>query len=125
MYRAKAVQGALTPPKLAAFALQIFGSISLWGGAMSNWAYPQKVSDGKKIRSVALACWACDPAHSAAITTRREIRFINPSAPRNLIPESKSQLKFQNPAALYMRLRSAHERNDFAVASTKNHIEGM
>src|SRR5947209_4478846 len=76
---------------------------------MSNWAYPQKVSEGKNIRSVALACWACDPAHNVAITTKREIRFINPPHRVILILASRSQLKLQNSAALYMWLRRARE----------------
>ena len=32
----QALQGAFTPPNLPAFEVQMFGSISLWGGAISN-----------------------------------------------------------------------------------------
>src|SRR6266481_766231 len=84
MYRAKALHGALAPPKLPALEAQMFGSISLCGGATSNCAYPQRVSDGKNMRSAAFGCWACDPAHSPRITKTREILFITPPREENI-----------------------------------------
>src|SRR5882762_4664278 len=45
------LQGAFTPPYCPALPAHIFGSISLWGGARSNCAHPQKVSRGNNIRS--------------------------------------------------------------------------
>src|SRR6266853_6338719 len=45
------LQGAFTPPYCPALPAHIFGSISLWGGAKSNCAHPQKVSRGRNIRS--------------------------------------------------------------------------
>src|SRR5277367_5707521 len=46
------LQGSLIPPFCATFPAQIFGSISLCGGARSSCAQPQNMSRGKNIRSV-------------------------------------------------------------------------
>src|SRR5580698_7499637 len=49
------LHGAAAPPYWPAFPVHKFGSISLCGGARSNWAHPQSMSLGKNIRSFGLA----------------------------------------------------------------------
>ena len=45
------LHGALTPPYCPALPAQMFGSISLCGGAKSNCAHPQNMSGGKNVLS--------------------------------------------------------------------------
>src|ERR1700722_11127577 len=45
------LHGAAAPPYWPAFPVHKFGSISLCGGARSNWAHPQNMSLGKNMRS--------------------------------------------------------------------------
>src|SRR5438874_9755204 len=106
MKRANALHGAFTPPKLPASARHRLGSISLCGGAISNCAYPQSVSDGKNIRSAAFGCWACDPAASPRITKTREILFITPpraKASRTGLGDSSYQRAVNSESELYPR----------------------
>src|SRR5205807_9420845 len=76
-YPAKALQGALTPPKSRALAAHKFGSGSLCGGATSNCVYPHAKFFGRNSRPESADGAACPQA--AHVRVNREShrnRFI-------------------------------------------------
>src|SRR5947207_8688733 len=117
-YLAKALQGASAPPKLPAFEAHRFGSISLCGGATSNCAYPQRVSDGKNMRSCfgAFNSWACNPVNGSTKAASNANDFIQP--PKNQFLRSRARRHWRGIGIVYLRTRNPFIDN----FPTENHI---
>src|SRR5262249_29650153 len=107
-------QGAFFPPKLPASAAHRFGSISLWGGAISNCAYPQKVSDGKNMRSAGFD-WPQEPTHNAKPATRRQPALITQSLLLEIERLNRVSIRVRH----YIAAATAE-----ACLSSKNHNAG-